>query len=301
VGAIVQNSVVILKLGLLAALLAFAAAKLSGHSWHSEALVGAETSGWATVSAFAGSLVWISLSYAGFNAAVYIADEVDDAGKVVPRALLFGTSTVLVLYVLLNAVFVYAPPAADIAGVPDVAAVSAAALGGSGFEAFVRLTISAALLTSVFAMMMAAPRVYAKMAADGLMPDALRFKGETPQAAIVVQVLFASALVLMSTLRGLLSYLGLTLSLSAACAVACLFSSRVRNKRVLHRSHILPALYITCTLTAATLMTLSDPWQLMGTLVTFAAGGVAYAVIRRGRPVGFRDFEPNADTEIKET
>ena len=302
VGALVQNSVVILKLVLLAALLAFAAVKLTSHTWHGATLTGAEKSGWAIVSAFAGSLVWISFSYMGFNAAVYIADEADDAARVIPRALLFGTSTVLVLYVLLNALFVYAPPAADIAESPkEVAAVAAAALGGSGFSAFVRLTISAALLTSVFSMIMAAPRVYAKMAADGLLPDALRFKGETPQAAVVLQVVVASALVLMTTLRELLWYLGLTLSLSAVCAVACLFSPRVRNKPVLHRSHILPALYIAGTLTAATLWILSDPWQLLGTLLTFAAGAVAYVVIRRSNPAGVLAFDPKVDSEIKQT
>ncbi len=295
VGAAVQNSVVVLKLGLLAAILIFAATKISTHTWHHETLAGVEMGGWTLVSAFAGSLVWISLSYLGFNAAVYIADEVDEAGKIVPRALLIGTSTVLVLYVLLNMVFVFAPAAEDIAGVPDVAAVAAAALGGNGFASFVRLTICAALLTSVFSMMMAAPRVYAKMADDGLMPGFMRIKGETPQAAIAVQILVASALVLISSLRGLLSYLGLTLSLSAACAVACLFSPRVRTRPVLHPSHILPALYIGGTLTAATLMTVSEPRQLLGTLATVVAGVLAYSFIRGANPIGFRVSEPDSE------
>ena len=113
------------------------------------------------------------------------------------------------------------------------------------------------------------------------MPRFLKMKGETPQAAIALQVGIASALVMVSTLQGLLSYLGLTLSLSAACTVACLFSSRVRRRPLLHVTHILPALYVACTLTAATLMTIGDPLQLLGTLVTIVAATLGYFAFRR--------------------
>ncbi len=280
IGTLAQNLIVILKLCLLVALLAFAASTLPSGTWAGRSIDGTTLSGWALASAFATSLMWISLSYSGFNAAVYVAGEVEHAKQFVPRALLTGTAVVVVLYMLLNAVFVYVPPSESVAGAKDVAAVAARALGGAGLELFVRWTIVACLLTSVFSMMMAAPRVYAKMAEDGLMPTQLQFKAETPLAAIFVQVLVAVLLVLVSSLQGLLSYLGLTLSLSAAISVFCLFLPSVRTKPLFHIQHFLPAMYVVCTLTAAAIMTTIQPWQLKGTVVTFAVGVIAYFLVR---------------------
>ncbi|QGJ68934.1 Amino acid permease-associated region [Planctomycetales bacterium 10988] len=275
-GAFAQNAVVLLKLGLLAAILLFALAKLPTDVWQGLEASPESPSGWALATAFAGSLVWISLSYSGFNAAVYVAGEVNNAEKIVPRALVAGTGLVVFLYLLLNAIFVYAPPAKAIQGQPDVAAIAARALGGEGFEVFVRGTIALCLLTSVFSMMMAAPRVYAKMAEDGFLPSQLRLQDGRPLMATIIQVALATFLVLNSTLEKLLSYLGLTLSISAACSVFCLFLPTIRKKTILHLSHLVPAIYILATLLAAGMMISFDPWQMVGTLVTFSVGAIVY-------------------------
>jgi APA family basic amino acid/polyamine antiporter len=280
-GAYAQNIVVILKLVLLAAILLFAAfnGQYQGTSSTNPGATG--LAGWPLMAAFASSLVWISLSYSGFNAAVYVADEVDDAKRVVPRALLAGTAVVVGLYVLLNAVFVYAPPAEMIVGKPDVAAIAARVVGGPALEMLVRSTIVVCLLTSVFSMLMAAPRVYTKMASDGFMPAALQFDGTAPRLAVVLQVIVAALFVLVSTIQGLLSYLGLTLSLCAVGSVCCLFLPKVRSRPLFHPLHLVPVFYIVATLTAAAIMTRSNPWQIVGTLLTFSVGAILYAFARR--------------------
>ena len=279
-GAFLQNAVVVLKLGLLATILVFAAAAFSPDRWHGISRASLEVSGWTLASAFAGSLVWISLSYSGFNAAVYVAGEVDRADRTVPRALVLGTVIVVGLYVLLNSVFVYAPSPEAIQGNADVAAIAARTLGGGWFESFVRWTIAICLLTSIFSMMMAAPRVYAKMADDGLLPGWLRFQDDNPRRATGMQIVLAVLLVVNSSLQGLLSYLGLTLSISAACSVSCLFLPAVRTKPLLHAVHLIPAFYILSTVVAAVMMVSFNPWQLLGTAVTFAIGAAAYLMVR---------------------
>ena len=232
------------------------------------------------MAAFATTLVYISLSYLGFNAAVYIASEVEDAENKVPKSLVAGTLLVIVLYVLLNAVFVLAPSAESIQMQGDVAAIAAESLGGSGFAMFVRATIAACLLTSVFSMMMAGPRVYSKMADDGFMPSMLRFQGETPLVATILQIGVAVLLILVSDLRELLQYLGLTLSLSAACSVCCLFLPSVRTTRPwLHPLHILPAVYVVGTVASATILTFKNPAQVLGTVLTFLVGVAAYGAV----------------------
>lgn len=284
VGAILQNAIVILKLLLLVGILAFAATKIFDLNVAEVPDVTSRPAGFAAVTAFASSLVWISLSYSGFNAAVYLAGEVDDIKRVVPRSMLVATLSVTFLYLLLNTVFVYSTPAAAIVGQPDIAAITARSLGGPWFEAFVRWTVVACLLTSVFSMMMAAPRVYAKMADDGLMPKALRFDSgatESPRMATLLQAGVAAVLVLATTLRGLISYLSLTLSLCAACSVACLFLPSVRNGRSWRVTDLIPTFYLFGTLVSALMLTVSKPLQLLGTAITFSVGAVVYLLVAK--------------------
>lgn len=279
-GARSQNAIVLIKLGLLVVIMLIAVAKLPSGNWPGWQSLGEELTGWPLATAFAGSLVWISLSYSGFNAAVYIADEVEAAERIVPRALITGTLIVVVMYVLLNSVFVYAAPTEAIVGQADVAAIATRSLGGIWFERFVRGTIAICLLTSVLSMMMAAPRVYAKMADDGLMPAFLRFQGDNPIGATVAQIILASLLVLVSNLQGLLTYLGLTLSLSAAASVGCLVLPGVRNRSLWHPIYLIPLFYVAATIFAAALMTRHDPWQLLGTLLTVGVGSAVYVMVR---------------------
>lgn len=283
-GALAQNVVVVLKLAMLIAILLFAAANGKFDAWQDTDPGVTSVTGWPLLGAFAVSLVWISLSYSGFNAAVYVADEVADATRIVPRALIAGTAVVVVIYVLLNAVFVYATPSEMIAGKPDVAAIAARVLGGTAFELIVRATIVVCLLTSVFSMLMAAPRVYAKMASDGLMPAVLRFEGAAPRVAVAMQVALAAVFVMVSNIQGLLSYLGLTLSLCAIGSASCLFSPKVRIRPLFHPAHLIPLVYIIATLTAAVIMVRMNPWQIVGTLLTFSIGAFAYVIVRHVGP-----------------
>ncbi len=283
-GAILQNTIVVLKLVLLIAILAFAATNFPIDAATAVGSTLTQPTGWALFAAFASSLVWISLSYSGFNAAVYLAGEVDNAKRVVPRSMMIATGAVVILYLLLNSVFVFANSPESIVGRPDIAAITARSIGGHLFETFVRWTIVACLVTSVFSMMMAAPRVYAKMADDGFLPDRLRFDHqqiESPRAATLLQVALAVILVLATTLQGLLSYLGLTLSLCAACSIACLFLPSLRNGRQWHPTDLIPAFYLFGTLVSAVTLAAFNPWQLLGTVITFSAGAIAYRVISK--------------------
>ena len=233
-GARAQNGVVAVKLCLLLAFLGVAIVKIffgGGGEAGSAGLQTAISSAsaipdhpaglWTMIGPFASALVWISLSYSGFNAAVYVAEEAPDRTRTVPSAMIIGTVLVTVLYVGLNAVFVGAVPAALIAGKADVAAIVAREVGGPALETTVRIAIVLALWTSVSSMLMAGPRVLTKLAQDGVLPHWLLPRSEAPLLAICLQTSLAIAFVLATSLAQLLAYLGLTLSLTAAMSVAC--------------------------------------------------------------------------------
>jgi amino acid transporter len=259
--------------------------------WHGGPLLmpGANAPAPFSLSAFAVSLMWISLSYSGFNAAIYVAGEVHNAAVLVPRALVVGTLVVTAVYLALNAVFVYAPAPEAIVGQHDVATRAAGALGGAPLAMAVRLLIALALLTSVSAMVMAGPRVYARMADDGVLPALFGVQGEVPSAAVALQVLLAVVVIWIAELQALLSYLGFTLSLSAAATVASLFVLRRREgaQRVPVPGYpFVPALFVVCTLGFAGLAALRRPYEPVVGVVTLAVGVVFYLLITKSSRIG---------------
>lgn len=278
-GAVFQNGIVLLKAVLIAIFIAVAAAQWSRPVWR-----GAETAVIPEMNTafwlqFATAVVWISFSYSGFNAAIYVVEESRAATKNVPRALMIGTLVVFAVYMLLNLIFVFAPAHHDVAGKEDVATITAGILGGPALANLVRGLIAVALLTSVASMIMAGPRVYAKMADDGLFPEAFRFQGDVPRIAIAVQVVLAIGIVLISTLHDLLSFLSITLSLSAAATVASVFwQSKEQAGRI---DRLLAGVFVLSSLGFALLLAVNEPRQLLGTAVTIATGAIVYWFSRR--------------------
>ncbi|MFH5802839.1 APC family permease [Alienimonas sp. DA493] len=302
-GTRTQTVVVAVKLALIAAFCLYAGDRwLRGYFVNWDAFPreppAEAPAGWALIAALAGQLVWVSASYSGFNAAVYVAGEARDPGRSVPRAMLWATAAVTVLYLMLNAVFVFAPPRDRVAGAGDVAAVAAEFLGGNRLELAVRAVISVGLLTSLSALVQTGPRVYAKMAADGLFPlpslFRLREDGSAPPSAVVLQaVLIAGLCVGGATIRGLLDYLGLTLSLSAAGAVACLFLLKRRGEPVPAWRLACGGIFVLATVGLAIVKLLNPPpWfhplgPPAGLAATVVSGAVLYwlFVSRRSGPL----------------
>lgn len=277
-GLRVQNGIVLLKGALLGLFLVVACARFTAGAWPGASVAEADVA--FSPVAFAGALVWISLGYSGFNAAVYVAGEVRDAARTVPRALVLGTLVVTALYLALNTVFLWAPEPADIVGREDVAGAAAEALGGAWLTGIVRAVISIALATSVSSMLIAGPRVYAQMARDGLFPQ--RFAGRADASgispwAVALQAALAITVVAFSTLQGLLGYLGFTLSLSAAGTVLCLFVLRRRDgEREPPLLAAVALLYVGATLGLAFVAAFDQPLQLAAALLTLASGALVY-------------------------
>ena len=181
------------------------------------------------LGSFAVSLVWISFAYSGWNAATYVAGEVSSPERNLPRALLMGTALVTLAYLALNTVFVFAAPLGELAGKAEIGAIAAEALGGIGLRRFLTLIVSLALFTSVSSMVMAGPRVYARMSHDGLFPRLFDASGPVPRAAVALQVGAAIVVVWFAELRTLIGTIGFTLGLCTAAVVLALVRLRMRE------------------------------------------------------------------------
>ncbi len=227
-GRIVQNVLAGLKASALVAIIALGFTIGTGSTAAIASGAGVPVSGMLL------ALVPIMFTYSGWNAAVYVAEEVRDPGRNVPLALGLGTAAVIVVYVALNALYLYVLPVAELAALPGgrlLDVVGERLFGPGAADAIAVFTI-VSLSASISAMTLAGPRVYYAMAKDGLfLPAAARVhpRYRTPASAIVAQGLWSSVLVLCGTLSQLVSYTGFAVVLFSAIAVTCVFVLRRRD------------------------------------------------------------------------
>lgn len=180
---------------------------------------------------FAISLFWIYVSYSGWNAATYVAEEIKQPSRTLPVALTFGTVLVATLYVLLNMVFLYGVPLEQMKGVIAIGSLAASRLFGQEVAGMFSLLMALCLVSTVSAMVTIGPRVYYAMAKNGAFFSSaavVHEKYRTPIAAIVAQGVCAS-LMTLTPFPQLFFYIGMTLNFTAALAVGSILIFRRRR------------------------------------------------------------------------
>jgi basic amino acid/polyamine antiporter, APA family len=180
------------------------------------------------------ALVPVMFSYSGWNAAVYVAEEVRDPSRNVPLALGLGTVAVVIIYIGLNALYVFALPVAEIGSLPPGRLMDTVAERLFGFATghLIALFTIVSIAASISAMVLAGPRVYFAMARDGMFVRAagrVHPRFHTPAMAIVAQAVWSCVLVLSGTLAQLVTYTGFAVVLFAGIAVSALFVLRRRD------------------------------------------------------------------------
>jgi len=180
------------------------------------------------------AFIIVMFSYSGWNAAAYVAEEIRDPSRNVPKALGLGTVAVVLLYLGLNSLYLYAVPIASIggAGQSEIAMFTADRLIGPVAAQLLGALAVVVLLGSLSAMTIAGPRVYFAMARDGAFFPALgkihpRF--HTPWVAIIAQTVWSALLILTNTKDQLAEYTGFAVLLFSAVAVSVVFVLRWRN------------------------------------------------------------------------
>ncbi|NOT26050.1 MAG: amino acid permease [Acidobacteria bacterium] len=179
------------------------------------------------------ALIPVMFTYSGWNAAAYVAEEVRDPGRNVPRALALGTGAVIAIYLLLNALYLYVLPVGELGAVQGsvLDVIADRLLGGVAGNVMGVVSI-VSLLASISAMTFAGPRVYFAMARDGLFfrrAAAIHPRYKTPATAIIAQAAWSSLLVLSAKADTLLTYTGFAIILFSGVAVVALFVLRAKH------------------------------------------------------------------------
>jgi APA family basic amino acid/polyamine antiporter len=163
-------------------------------------------------------------------------------------------------------------------------ALAALAIGGPRAEQALSALIALALVTSASSMLLSGPRVYARMARDGVLPAAFgRLDGDYPRFAILAQATFSLIVIWSGGLRDLLEFAGVTLSLSAGAVVVGWLRQQMR--RILARDKLLEicAAVVFLSTTAGIMISalIMRPASAIAAALLIGVGLLAYAL---GRP-----------------
>lgn len=236
---------------------------------------------------FAIGLIYITYAYTGWNGSAYIAGEIKNPAKSVPRALAMGTALVTCIYLGLNAVFLMSAPVAELTGSIEIGAVAASALFGHSIGRLFSIVIALLLVSSLSAMIMAGPRIYQSMGEDY---PAFRFltrrKGDSgPFFAIILQAVISIIMLMTARFDQLITYMGFTLSVSAALTVCGVFVMRKKAPNAVRPYKcwgypITPLLFIALSLWMIVFTFIQTPLVAAAGAATILAGLILYYFVR---------------------
>jgi len=241
-----------------------------------------------TSSAFGVALIYVSYAYTGWNAATYISGELENPQRDLPRVLIFGTGLVMLLYVLLNYVFLYAAPMHELEGQVEIGYIASNHIFGETGGRIAGGMLSLLLISTVSAMTLAGPRALQAIGEDF---KALNFLGKInkngiPRNAIYFQSSIALIYILTSSFKTIVVFAGAMLAFNSFLAILGVFVLRYREPD-LPRPYktwgypIVPLIYLTITAFMLGFVIINEPHKAIFGLCVILFGIVFYAVSKR--------------------
>ncbi len=184
-----------------------------------------------SVAGFGLALVSVLWVYDGWADVSFVAGEVENPRKNLPRALIIGTSGIIVIYLLANLAYLAVLPVDEIRNSKLVAADVADKLMGPAGVAFVATVVMISTFGGLNGSMFTGPRILFAMADDDLLFKAMarvhpRYK--TPYVSITVVAILAAVFVLLGTFEQLADAFVTAIVPFYALAVASVFVLRKR-------------------------------------------------------------------------
>jgi APA family basic amino acid/polyamine antiporter len=221
-------------------------------------------------------------AYGGWHMVSYTAEETIDPTRTIPKALMIGTLGVTVLYVLANAAYLHVLTVEQVSTSTRVAADLADAIFGPTGGRVVSIAVMISALGAMNGVILAGPRVYQAMAADGLLfkwAAGVHKDFGTPHRAIAMQAVWAAVLIWTGTFGTLVRRVIYTEWIFFALLALALFTMRRRpDYKPAYRAWgypVLPALFIVSSLTIVVNRLVRDPKE----------GAIGLAIVLAGLPV----------------
>jgi len=301
-GARVMQWLMILKIGALALIAVLALALHAGNWSHFVPFIAQRPGSDPLPGALAPAMIGGFFAFGGWWEITKLGGEAKDPARTMPRALALGVLAVTAIYILTSAVFLYLVPLERVTSGETFAAQAGEALfGPAGGQIFAAIVI-VAVLGSLFALLMALPRVYYAMARDGVFFKAVAVvhpRFGTPVRAVAVQAAFASLLVVLGTFQQILSYFIFVTVGFLALTVAGLLVLRRREGAAAYRIPgypVTPLLFLVLVAVLLVLLAGHDPLQAALGVGIVALGAPVYWLAFRGRLTRNRNSADDLDS-----
>jgi len=278
-GARANNVTAVVKVVALVALVALG--PILGQGDFARLVPGGRAAAEITWLAFGMALSPVLFSYLGWNSSIYVASEIRDPGRNVPRSLFLGLAICTAIYLLVNAVYLFALPVDVMRGEANVGEAAARALFGGVGGTLVAVFVLTSVLGTLNATVLVGPRIAYAMALDGLFfrgVDRAHATFATPTVAIVLQAATASAIVLvLGTFDAALSYTTFAILLATCADVAALYRLRQRRPELARPYRAwgypwIPALYFVANAGIAVALLAGRPFECAVGLALLATG-----------------------------
>ena len=289
VGALFQNVLTGLKVGLILGFIV--AAFTVDHAQEVLLVPQVGALGVMTGPAFAVALIFVSYAYTGWNAAIYVIGEIDQPSRTLPRALLFGTGVVTVLYVLLNYVFLRTVAMDQLAGQIEVGFLAGVQIFGESGGQITAAIIAGLLASTVSAYVFLGPRILMVMGEDipALAWLSVKSRRGLPVNAFIFQTVVALTFIYTSTFPQVLLYASILLTTISTLAVAGVYVLRW-TEPTLARPYrtwgypVTPALYLAVNVWALTFVLMNETFASLVGLGILGVGLALYTVVQRLTP-----------------
>lgn len=293
-GAWLMRWLTILKLGLLLFLLLWGFGFQPGDWSNFTPFIARRANSVPLIGALAGAMVAAFFSFGGWWDVTKLAGEVREPARTLPRALIYGVVVVTMVYILTSAVFLYLVPLQAVSSGETFAAQAGEALFGKAGGQVFSLIVVVAVLGSLAALIMSAPRVYFAMARDGLfLPAAavLHPRFGTPTRAIGIQALLASILVMLGSFNEIISYFIFVVVVFLALTVAALFVLRRKGSKagvyLTPGYPVTPVIFLLLVAVLLILLGSNSPKQSLLGVGVVALGVPVYYFFFRGTPARY--------------
>jgi len=287
-GAWLMRWLTLLKLGLLLFIFAWGFGFQLGNWSNFSPFIAQRAESEPLVGALAGAILAAFFSFGGWWDVSKLAGEVREPARTLPRALSYGVLIVTLVYICTSAVFMYLVPVERVASGETFAAQAGEVLfGRTGGQVFSGIVIIA-ILGSLAAIVMSAPRVYYAMARDGLFlpaAAAIHPRFGTPSRVIALQAALASLLVALGNFNEIVAYFIFVVVIFIALTVAAVFVFRHRGSAAsAYRTPgypVTPVIFLTLVALLLVLLGSGRPKQAFLGVAVVATGLPAYYLLFR--------------------
>ncbi|OVE58431.1 APC family permease [Chryseobacterium mucoviscidosis] len=235
--------------------------------------------------AFATSLVFVTYSYTGWNSASYIAGEIKDVQKNLPKSLIVGTVFVTVCYLLVNFIMLKHAPVDQLAGKEDVMGEAANNMLGNTFGKIVNIFIALQLVATISGYLWVGSRLTQAFAKENRLWKSLSVgnKKGIPVRAIFAHAVIATLIILTGSFKEIFVYTAFILQLFASLAISTVYFIKKEDRKIFKSNlfYVYPTVFLLFSIYILYFTLIHNPKESIIGLGIVAVGIVLYLIDRK--------------------